>query len=137
MKRNKKIYLCVFPRHPLPLRPPRPPPILFRKFDNILLTIHNKMFRVGARLGRETGNTHIHVFFVGLRLLQCYCYFLLNARDSQWSAKVLLKSITVTKITEADERGSGRGGGVWNSLISKNLAHYSLSLKSLKFLLIL
>ena len=28
----------------------------------------------------------------------------------------------------------GGGGGVWNSLISKNLAHYSLSLK---FLLIL
>ena len=26
--------------------------------------------------------------------------------------------------------GGGRGGaGVWNSLISKNLAHYSLSLK--------
>ena len=30
--------------------------------------------------------------------------------------------------------GVGVGGGVWNSLISKNLAHYSLSLK---FLLIL
>ena len=28
----------------------------------------------------------------------------------------------------------GGGGGVWNSLINKNLAHYSLSLK---FLLIL
>ena len=30
--------------------------------------------------------------------------------------------------------GVGAWGGVWNSLISKNLAHYSLSLK---FLLIL
>ena len=30
--------------------------------------------------------------------------------------------------------GGGGGGGVWNSLISKNLAHCSLSLK---FLLIL
>ena len=30
--------------------------------------------------------------------------------------------------------GRGGGGGVWNSLISKNLAHYS---PSLKFLLIL
>ena len=30
--------------------------------------------------------------------------------------------------------GGGGGGGVWNSLISKYLAHYSLSLK---FLLIL
>ena len=36
-----------------------------------------------------------------------------------------------------DRGGGGRGGGaaaVWNSLISNNLAHYSLSLK---FLLIL
>ena len=28
-------------------------------------------------------------------------------------------------------RGAGGGEGVWNSLISKNLAHYSLSLKVL------
>ena len=28
----------------------------------------------------------------------------------------------------------GEGGGVWNSLISKNLAHYSLSLKFLPIL---
>ena len=33
-----------------------------------------------------------------------------------------------------DGVGAVGGGGVWNSLISKNLAHYSLSLK---FLLIL
>ena len=33
-----------------------------------------------------------------------------------------------------DGRDKGRGAGVWNSLISKNLAHYSLSLKCLLIL---
>ena len=37
-------------------------------------------------------------------------------------------------IYEGLDGGGGRGEWVWNSLISKNLAHYSLSLK---FLLIL
>ena len=32
------------------------------------------------------------------------------------------------------EGGGERGGGVWNSLISKNLAHYSLSLNCLLIL---
>ena len=32
------------------------------------------------------------------------------------------------------EFSNGVGGGVWNSLISKNLAHYSLSLRVLLIL---
>ena len=40
----------------------------------------------------------------------------------------------VSNSTLAEGLDGGEGGGVWNSLISKNLAHYSLSLK---FLLIL
>ena len=52
---------------------------------------------------------------------------------------IYLATLNVTKFEDSGphRRGSGLGGGgggVWNSLFSKNLAHYSLSLK---FLLIL
>ena len=38
------------------------------------------------------------------------------------------------QIDEGLDGGGGRGGGVWNSLISKKIAHYSLSLKVLLIL---
>ena len=77
------------------------------------------------RILDETGDLHTRAALDILRQLS-FCRF---------------HNYTAVAITEGLDgggsgrgRGSGAGGGVWNSLISKNLAHYSLSLN---FLLIL
>ena len=44
------------------------------------------------------------------------------------------QSLTRTITHYINEGLDGGGGGVWNSLISKNLVHYSLSLKYLLIL---
>ena len=60
--------------------------------------------------------------------------------QTAWSQRKLsidghrLPKILPYVINEGLKGGGWRGGGVWNSLISKNLTHYSLSLQ---FLLIL